>query len=102
MYVLNYLLSPWQIGAVILLSSETVPGSGPIFLDQLDCSVTDSFLLDCSRLRPLGLHTCDHSQDVGLACIGKLLLVLRLPYSGKFSPGEIFTKAKVYLGAVIY
>ena len=62
-------------GAAILPNSEIVSGSGPIFLDQLECSDTDSYLLGCRRLRPLGLHTCDHSRDVGVACTGEKFLL---------------------------
>ena len=47
------------------------PGHGPIFLDQLDCSESDSSLLECRRFTPLGLVTCEHTQDALVRCIGK-------------------------------
>ncbi len=47
--------------------------SGPIFLDQLACSESDSNLLECSRGgHILGLSSCDHSQDVWVECTGNL------------------------------
>ena len=46
-------------------------GTGPIFLDRLGCSGTESFLLHCNRYAGLGLHSCDHSQDAGVQCIGE-------------------------------
>lgn len=46
-------------------------GSGPIFLEQLSCSDDSSNLLQCAR-PPLGLHTCDHSQDAGVTCLGRV------------------------------
>ena len=47
-------------------------GEGPIFLQQLGCEGTESRLLECQRFTGLGLTTCDHSEDVGVRCIGKL------------------------------
>ena len=46
-------------------------GGGPIFLTELDCSETDASLLECRAFSPVGLHDCDHSQDVGVRCRGK-------------------------------
>ena len=45
-------------------------GVGPIFLDKLACSGTESRLLDCDTRTPHGVHSCDHSQDAGVRCIG--------------------------------
>jgi len=54
----------------VILTSGYTTGSGPIFLDQLTCSGTEQSLLDCSSGRPVGLHQCDHSMDIGLTCQG--------------------------------
>ena len=51
-------------------------GTGPIFLDQLGCSGTESSLIDCNRFAGLGLHSCDHSQDAGVSCISKEIIYL--------------------------
>ena len=40
-------------------------------MDRLDCSGTENFLIDCNRFAGLGLHSCDHSQDAGVSCIGE-------------------------------
>ena len=45
-------------------------GSGPIFLDEVDCSETDSVLLQCNTFTPVGIHSCTHSQDVAILCEG--------------------------------
>ena len=45
-------------------------GAGPIFLDQLNCLSSEESLLDCPLGRPVGLHRCNHSMDVGLRCQG--------------------------------
>ena len=44
-------------------------GLGPIFLDRVSCSSNSPSLLECDG-NPLGVHTCSHSQDVGVQCIG--------------------------------
>ena len=44
--------------------------SGPIFLENLACSVTESFLFECPR-SILGTHQCDHLQDAGVQCYGR-------------------------------
>ena len=58
-------------GVAVLAMSESSQGAGPIFLDQLSCGGEESRLEDCRRGRPEGLHTCDHSQDVSIRCIGE-------------------------------
>ena len=49
-------------------------GSGPIFLDEVDCSETDSMLLQCNILTPVGIHSCTHSQDVAILCEGTVCM----------------------------
>ena len=53
-----------------VLSSVSDRGSGPIFLDQLDCNGTENTLLECNAFTGRGLSTCDQSQDVGVRCRG--------------------------------
>ena len=48
-------------------------GTGPIFFDQLGCLGDEASLLDCSTFSSLGLHTCDHSEDAGIKCVGKYI-----------------------------
>ena len=45
-------------------------GSGPIFLDRLDCGSNDNTLLSCNRFSTLGLPGCNHERDVGVHCEG--------------------------------
>ena len=40
----------------------------PIFLDQLHCNGDETMLLECEHFADIGVHTCDHSQDVGVIC----------------------------------
>ena len=41
-----------------------------IFLSRLECTGTESALIDCTH-SGIGSHTCDHSRDAGVRCLGK-------------------------------
>ena len=43
-------------------------GTGPIWVDNTQCTGTEARLVDCPA-NPLGSHNCDHSEDVGTRCI---------------------------------
>ena len=44
-------------------------GSGPIFLDDVQCTSSSSQLLECPS-RPILSHNCLHSADAGVGCEG--------------------------------
>ena len=44
-------------------------GSGPIFLDDVQCTFSSSQLLECPS-RPILSHNCLHSADAGVGCEG--------------------------------
>ena len=44
-------------------------GSGPIFLDDVQCTSSASQLLECYS-RPILSHNCLHSADAGVGCEG--------------------------------
>ena len=44
-------------------------GTGPVFLDEVQCSSSASQLLECSS-SPIGSHDCLHSADAGVGCEG--------------------------------
>ena len=44
-------------------------GSGPIFLDDVQCTSSSSKLLECPS-RPILSHNCLHSDDAGVGCEG--------------------------------
>ena len=58
-----------------ILTSGFEEGSGPIFLDQLQCAGGETSLLDCAMGRAVGFHRCNHSMDVGLRCSGTMDLI---------------------------
>ena len=60
-----------------VISPRSYLSSGPIFLDQLACTGSDSNLLECSRRgQIIGLTSCDHTQDVWVECKGTFCIVL--------------------------
>ena len=48
-------------------------GTGPIYLDDVVCTSSDSHLLECSS-RPILSHNCDHNHDAGVGCAGNVCL----------------------------
>ena len=54
-------------GVVIYSSTKYGQGTGDILLDDLACSGTEKSLFDCQH-NGIGLHNCDHSEDIGLYC----------------------------------
>ena len=58
-------------GAVAFGEAQFGPGVGPISLNSLFCSGSETSLLDCRRFTSLGLSSCDHSRDAGVRCVGK-------------------------------
>ncbi len=57
-------------GASSFDSSQFGQGSGPIFLDEVDCSGSEERLLDCSHTSS---HDCLHIEDVSVRCNTSIL-----------------------------
>ena len=50
-----------------ILSGKASVGSGPIWLDYVDCAGSEKSLSSCSH-SGLGIQRCGHSRDSGVQC----------------------------------
>ena len=65
----NWASLPHLLGAIAYSNAYFGEGSGPIYMDNVACSGTESSLYLCSSL-PLGSHNCGHYEDAGVGCPG--------------------------------
>ena len=57
-------------GALAVGSAAFGQGTGPIFLDRVECAGCEEFLLDCPILVDEN-STCQHDHDAGVICPGQ-------------------------------
>ena len=67
------------IGATHLFGSSVVDGTGQIVLDDIQCTRSESRLIDCLH-SGLGNHNCDHSDDAGVRCVPGIIVLINLVY----------------------
>ena len=58
------------LGAIARSSAFFGAGSDKILLDDVQCSGTESGLLECAN-RGIGSHNCGHHEDAGVECTCK-------------------------------
>ena len=65
-----YLLLIYPIGVEAFHNSQHGAGSGAIFFDLLSCDGSEKSIYQCSMRY---LHSCSHSNDASIQCIGESL-----------------------------
>ena len=58
-------------GAIGLRGSYYGEGTGPIFIDEIDCSPDNDAVLASCFASDIGDHNCDHQEDASVMCQGK-------------------------------
>ena len=56
--------------ATALTLGDVPDGSGPIWLDNVNCVGSEGRLVDCPA-SSFGSNTCSHSEDAGVQCLSK-------------------------------
>ncbi len=59
-------------------------GTGPIVLDNVECTGTEQRLEDCAHL-PFGLHNCVHAEDAGVVCLCEHYLLVLFGIAARYS-----------------
>ena len=62
---------PKSTAPQVLSGSQINITSGPIFLDQLQCTGREARLVDCNARVVTGLVTCTNADTVGAVCEGE-------------------------------
>ena len=73
-------------------------GSGPIHLSRADCNSCSKGLLNCN-INKTGINGCNHGEDAGVICMGKIAIQTQSIYSAykQNSPYQVLITALMVL-----
>ena len=72
-WVLNFASSFQYTGAIAYRYAHFGQGSGPILMDDVSCTGSESSLINCTYDRYTG--DCGHHEDAGVRCQCKQLMI---------------------------
>ena len=55
--------------STLAISGDFDPASGPIHLDEVQCTGIEDYLINCSS-NGFSEHDCTHQEDAGVNCEG--------------------------------
>ena len=55
-------------GSVAFSFAAFGPGTGPIWLDDVQCVGDEDSIFECRHVDPPGEHNCGHSEDASVGC----------------------------------
>ena len=59
-----------QLGYLEAIQTNTLPGSGRIWMDNVQCTGNELYLIQCPTGTSHGAHNCIHAEDVAVKCRG--------------------------------
>jgi len=78
--IVCYMLGFEYVGQVV--DNRYGAGSGPIWLDDIQCNGTEANLFNCPN-RGWGSHNCLHDEDVSVSCYNEVRLIGGLRFNGR-------------------
>ena len=67
---LLFITSHFSSIAIAVSGAYFGPGIGSVFLDGLQCNMSEPNLGYCDK-KPFGVNNCTHSEDASLMCVSK-------------------------------
>ena len=77
MFIVSLFSFTFLAGAQSLGKAFFGQGSGPVFMNNVECQGTEDSIFFCLS-DAIGVHDCDHNNDAGVVCPGKVVSLV--PY----------------------